>query len=168
MDADSNVADSRLTTVMARTPSALYWLALGTFAIGTEGFMIAALLVTIGADLRVSLARAGLLVSIFTFAYATSSPVLTTLTARMDRRRLLILSMSLFAMFNLVAAMAHTFLALGGPRASRVRRGSLHAERQRARGSDRTRRTARTCDCHCQRRVDGGDCARCAAGRVHW
>jgi predicted MFS family arabinose efflux permease len=116
MDADSNVADSPLTTGMARTPPALYWLALGTFAIGTEGFMIAALLLTIGADLRISIARAGFLVSIFTFAYATSSPVLTTLTARMDRRRLLIWSMSLFAMFNLVAAMAPTFLALAAAR----------------------------------------------------
>src|SRR5882724_2386231 len=116
MNADFDVADSRPTTGMARTPSALYWLALGTFAIGTEGFMIAALLVTIGADLRVSIARAGLLVSIFTFAYATSSPLLTTLTARMDRRRLLIWAMSLFAMFNLVAAVAHTYFALAAAR----------------------------------------------------
>jgi predicted MFS family arabinose efflux permease len=117
MSAEFNVVDSRLTTGMARTPSALHWLALGTFAIGTEGFMIAALLVTIGADLRISIARAGLLVSIFTFAYATSSPLLTTLTTRMDRRRLLIWSMSFFAMFNLLAAMAHTFLALAAARA---------------------------------------------------
>ncbi|HTB79159.1 MAG TPA: MFS transporter [Polyangiaceae bacterium] len=100
----------------ARRPAALYWLALGTFAIGTEGFMIAALLTTIAADIRVSVAEAGLLVSIFALAYATSSPLLTALTGRVDRRQLLLGSMSLFAAFNMVAAQAHSFLALAAAR----------------------------------------------------
>ena len=115
MGALTNAAGSRLTSV-ARMPGALYWLALGTFAIGTEGFMIAALLVPLATDLRVSVAQAGLLVSIFAFAYATSSPVLTVLTGRMDRRQLLISSMSLFALLNIGAAMAHSFLALTAAR----------------------------------------------------
>ena len=97
-------------------PPALYWLALGTFAIGTEGFMIAALLTTIATDIRVSVAQAGLLVSIFALAYAISSPVLTALTGRVDRRRLLLVSMTLFAMLNMVAALAHSFLALAAAR----------------------------------------------------
>jgi len=100
----------------ARRPGALYWLALGTFAIGTEGFMIAALLTTIAADIRVSVAEAGLLVSIFALAYATSSPVLTALTGRVDRRQLLLASMATFAVLNLAAAMAHSFLALAAAR----------------------------------------------------
>ena len=115
MGAPTNAAGSRLTSV-AGMPGALYWLALGTFAIGTEGFMIAALLVPIATDLRVSVVQAGLLVSIFAFAYATSSPVLTVLTGRLDRRRLLIASMSLFAFLNIGAAMAHSFLALAAAR----------------------------------------------------
>src|SRR5712671_327238 len=115
MGATTNAAASRLTSV-ARMPGALYWLALGTFAIGTEGFMIAALLVPIATDLRVSVVQAGLLVSIFAFAYATSSPVLTVLTGRVDRRRLLISSMLLFAFLNIGAAMAHSFAALAAAR----------------------------------------------------
>jgi predicted MFS family arabinose efflux permease len=107
---------SRLATPTTRRPHALYWLALGTFAIGTEGFMIAALLTIIAANIRVSVAQAGLLVSIFALAYATSSPVLTALTGRVDRRRLLIASMSLFAVLNIAAAMAHSFLALAAAR----------------------------------------------------
>jgi len=103
-------------TPRARSPVALYWLALGTFAIGSEGFMIAALLTMIAADIRVSVARAGLLVSIFAFAYALSSPLFTALTGRVDRRRLLIVSMSSFALLNIVAAMSHSFLALAGAR----------------------------------------------------
>ena len=116
MKAQSTVAASDLVTPRTRRPHALYWLALGTFAIGTEGFMIAALLTIIAADIRVSVADAGLLVSIFALAYATSSPLLTALTGRVDRRRLLIASMSLFALLNMAAAMAHSFLALAAAR----------------------------------------------------
>jgi predicted MFS family arabinose efflux permease len=109
-------AISHLTSPTPRTAGALYWLALGTFAIGTEGFMIAALLTTIAGDICVSVAQTGLLVSIFALAYATSSPVLTALTGRVDRRRLLIASMSLFGLLNIAAAMAHSFLALAAAR----------------------------------------------------
>ncbi len=116
MIAPSNVAVPMLVAPTTRSPAALYWLALGTFAIGTEGFMIAALLPTVAADLRVAVAHAGLLVSIFALAYATSSPILTTLTARLDRRRLLIGSMTLFAALNIAAALAHSFIALAAAR----------------------------------------------------
>lgn len=112
MSAGTNGEAPPVTGPTRARPAALYWLALGTFAIGTEGFMIAALLSTIAGSLRISVARAGLLVSIFALAYATSSPVLTTLTGRIDRRRLLLASMSLFAVLNLAAAMAHSFLTL--------------------------------------------------------
>src|SRR5882724_437747 len=75
----------------------LYWLALGTFAIGTEGFMIAPLLPEMASDLSVSLAGAGQLVTVLALTYALSSPVLTALTGSVDRRRLLIASMLAFA-----------------------------------------------------------------------
>src|ERR1700743_1256605 len=84
----------------------LYFLALGTFAIGTEGFMIAALLPGIATDLTVSLSMAGQLVTAFTLFYAISSPVLTALTGSIDRRKLLLATMGLFAVGNVVAAAA--------------------------------------------------------------
>ena len=46
----------------------LYWLALGAFAIGTEGFMIAPLLPSIAADLSVGISTAGQLVTAFALA----------------------------------------------------------------------------------------------------
>lgn len=116
MNTRLSIAVSNVATPTARRPGALYWLALGTFAIGTEGFMIAALLTTIAADIRVSVAEAGLLVAVFALAYATSSPLLTALTGRVDRRQLLLGSMLLFAMFNMAAALAHSFLALAAAR----------------------------------------------------
>jgi predicted MFS family arabinose efflux permease len=90
----------------------LYWLALGTFAIGTEGFMIAPLLPDLARDLSVSLAAAGQLVTVFALTYALSSPVLTALTGDIDRRRLLIASMLAFAAANFVAWSAEGYTAL--------------------------------------------------------
>ena len=90
----------------------LYWLALGTFAIGTEGFMIAPLLPEMASDLSVSLAGAGQLVTVFALTYALSSPTLTALTGSIDRRRLLIASMLAFAAANFVAWSAHDYAGL--------------------------------------------------------
>jgi len=94
----------------------LYWLALGTFAVGTEGFMIAGLLPGMAADLSVSVAAAGQLVTVFAFAYAISSPLLTTATASINRRKLMIVAMALFSLANMIAWSAHGYWSLMGAR----------------------------------------------------
>ena len=94
----------------------LYWLALGTFAVGTEGFMIAAILPGIAGDLAVSLQAAGQLVTVFALTYALSSPLLTALTGNVNRRKLLILSMAAFAGANIVASVAPGYWFLVGAR----------------------------------------------------
>jgi predicted MFS family arabinose efflux permease len=90
----------------------LYWLALGTFAVGTESFMIAGLLPGMAADLAVSVATAGQLVTAFAFAYALSSPILTALTGHIGRRALLIGSMAAFALANIIAFLSHDYAQL--------------------------------------------------------
>src|SRR2546423_13770709 len=107
-------AKARVAHVDARPPrqAALYWLALGTFAIGTEGFMIAAILPDIAADLVVSVALAGSLISIFSLAYALSSPILTALTGSVNLRKLLLAAMTIFLLGNLLAASMHSYWGL--------------------------------------------------------
>jgi predicted MFS family arabinose efflux permease len=68
----------------------LYVLSLGAFAIASEGFMLAGILPVMAVDLRVGIPTAGHLVSVFAFAYAISSPLLTALTCNIERRRVLI------------------------------------------------------------------------------
>ena len=85
---------------------------LGTFAIGTEGFMIAPLLPDLARDLCVSLVGAGQLVTAFSLTYALSSPILTALTGGIDRRKLLIASMLAFAAANFVAWVGDGYPAL--------------------------------------------------------
>jgi len=87
----------------------LYYLALGAFAVGTEGFMIAAILPKVAGDLSVSLQVAGQLVTVFTLVYAISSPILTALTGRLDRRVLLLAGMGVFVLGNVAAALASDY-----------------------------------------------------------
>ncbi len=90
----------------------LYLLALGTFAVGTESFMVAGLLQGMAADLAVSVATAGQLVSVFALAYALSSPILTALTGSFGRRVLLISAMAAFAVANILAWSAQDYWQL--------------------------------------------------------
>lgn len=90
----------------------LSWIALGAFAIGTEGFMLAGLLPAIAADVGVSVSLAGQLVTAFSVAYALGSPLLAVATGDMERKRLLMGAMAAFAAGNVVAAAAHGYAAL--------------------------------------------------------
>ncbi|OOL15562.1 MFS transporter [Ochrobactrum sp. P6BS-III] len=86
-----------------------WFLALGTFAIGTEGFMIAPLLPAISADLGMSLSATAMLVVVFTLVLALSSPIATVITGGLRRRDTLLLAMMLFTGGNLIAAFAPGF-----------------------------------------------------------
>ncbi|WP_341964174.1 MFS transporter [Pseudomonas sp. RC10] len=90
----------------------LYWLALGTFAVGTESFMLAGLLPDIAADLATTVVAAGQLVTVFALAYAFSSPILTALTGRFSRRTLMIVTMIGFTLANLIAFVAPNYWVL--------------------------------------------------------
>jgi predicted MFS family arabinose efflux permease len=90
----------------------LLMLATGTFAIGTEGFMIAPLLPAMAGSLHRTPVEMGLLVTGFTLAYGLGSPVLTAASARLERRRLLLASMAVFLLGNLICTLADSFAVL--------------------------------------------------------
>ncbi|HJT55020.1 MAG TPA: MFS transporter [Ktedonobacteraceae bacterium] len=87
-------------------------LALGTFALGTDSFVIAGILPSVAHDLNVSVAMAGLAVAVFSLTYALGAPLLATLTASLARRRLLLLSLLVFTSANILAACAANFTIL--------------------------------------------------------
>ncbi|MDG4534132.1 MFS transporter [Streptomyces sp. AV19] len=84
----------------------LLLLALGTFAVGTDTMVMAGILDGIAGDLGVSVSAAGQLVSVFALSYALLAPVLAALTARWDRRRLLLAAMGVFTLANALSALA--------------------------------------------------------------
>src|SRR5258708_10730221 len=90
----------------------VFWLAVATFAIGTEAFVIAGLLPAIAADLQISLPATGQLVTAYALTYAVGSPILAVVFNNLDRRRVLALALCLFIAGNLIAVEATNFAML--------------------------------------------------------
>ncbi|MHB1313320.1 MAG: MFS transporter [Gemmatimonadaceae bacterium] len=84
-------------------------LAFGAFALGTDLYVIAGVLPEIARGTRVPVALAGQLVTIFALAYALGSPLLAVAGARLNRRRLLVGALGVFAAANLGAALAPSY-----------------------------------------------------------
>ncbi|WP_017537657.1 MFS transporter [Nocardiopsis halophila] len=104
--------DTATTTRPRRTAAALACLALVSFAIGTDDFMIAGVLPSVAAGLSVGEAAAGQLVTAFSLTYALAAPVLAVALARVPRRALLIGGTTAFAAVNLVSAFAPSYPVL--------------------------------------------------------
>jgi predicted MFS family arabinose efflux permease len=86
-----------------------YLLAAGAFAIGTSGYIVSGVLPAVSAELHVSTATAGQLLTAFAIAYAISSPLLAALTGRWERRTLLVAALGVAAVGNLLAALAPNY-----------------------------------------------------------
>lgn len=81
-------------------------LASGTFAVGTDAFVISGVLPEIANSLRISVAEAGQLVTVFSFTYAVAALVLGALTASWARRTVLTIALIVFAAGNILTAIA--------------------------------------------------------------
>lgn len=102
---------------MAATPSrsmplALYALAAGAFGIGTTEFVIMGLLIQVAADLKVTIATAGLLISGYALGVFVGAPVLTVATSRLPRKAVLIGLMAIFTLGNVCCAIAPNYAVL--------------------------------------------------------
>jgi predicted MFS family arabinose efflux permease len=84
-------------------------LATGTFAVGTDAFVIGGVLPAVARSLGVSASSAGLLVTAFAVAYALGAPILAVAGARLARRTLLVSALAVFAAANLLAAVAPSY-----------------------------------------------------------
>jgi predicted MFS family arabinose efflux permease len=100
------------------SPGARHWvvlvlvLALGTFAMGTDSFVLAGILPQLASGLRVSQASAGQVVTAFALTYAVSAPVLAAVTGKPARKLLMVIALSLFVAANLAAAAAPSLALL--------------------------------------------------------
>jgi DHA1 family inner membrane transport protein len=90
-------------------PLALYALTVGAFGIGVTEFVIMGLLIDVSADLGVSIAAAGMLISGYALGVVFGAPILTTLTGRWPRKTVLIALMIIFTLGNLACALAPTY-----------------------------------------------------------
>lgn len=94
---------------------ALVWLAVATFSMGIDGYVLTGLLPNISADLHVTSAVAGQLMTVFALTAALAGPVLVTVTGQWERRTVIIASLAVFVVGNLVVAAAPVYgIAVGG------------------------------------------------------
>ena len=90
-------------------PTALLVLALSAFAIGTTEFVIMGLLPEVAADLGVSIPGAGWLVTGYALGVAVGAPIMALATARLPRRKALLVLMGVFIVGNLLCAIAANY-----------------------------------------------------------
>ncbi|TDD67677.1 MFS transporter [Actinomadura rubrisoli] len=90
-------------------PARTLVLAAGTFAVGTDAFVVAGVLPEIARDLHVSIAAAGQLVTVFSIAYTVLSPVTAALTGTWPRRRVLLTALAVLIAGNAATALAPAY-----------------------------------------------------------
>jgi DHA1 family inner membrane transport protein len=95
------------TNILTRTP--LMALAVAAFGIGTSEFIIMGLLPNLAADFRVSIPRAGALVTGYALSVTIGAPLVALATAHLERKRALLLLMGIFTLGNLACAVAPTY-----------------------------------------------------------
>lgn len=97
-------------------PIAVYALALMAFSIGTTEFIVSGILPAISSDLSVSIPTAGLLVSGYAAGVAVGGPILALLTARFPAKPMILLLGLVFALGQLLCAIAPDYGLLMGAR----------------------------------------------------
>lgn len=112
MKSTAYAATATASSKTKKIPAALLALTISAFGIGTTEFVIVGLLPTVASDLNISIPSAGLLVSLYAIGVAIGAPVLTALTSRIPRKKLLIYLMALFIVGNGLASIAPSFATL--------------------------------------------------------
>jgi DHA1 family inner membrane transport protein len=92
-----------------RLPFVVYVLAVGTFLMLTTEFVVAGLLPEIAGDLQVSVARSGLLITVFAVGMIVGAPAMALLTRRTPRRVTLVSALAVFAVGHVVVAVGDSF-----------------------------------------------------------
>jgi len=95
------------TNILTRTP--LMALAVAAFGIGTSEFIIMGLLPNLAAGFRVTIPKAGALVTGYALSVTIGAPLVALATAHLERKRALLLLMGVFTLGNFACAVAPTY-----------------------------------------------------------
>jgi DHA1 family inner membrane transport protein len=87
----------------------LLTLALGTFALGTDSFVIAGVLPELAHGFGVSIGAAGQFTTVYAITYALLAPTIAALAASVSRKRLMLSGLALFAVANIGTAFSPNF-----------------------------------------------------------
>ena len=87
----------------------VYILATATVIVGLVELIVGGILPIIAEDLNITIGSAGQLITVFALVYAISGPVLLSLTAKVERKKLYLISLSLFFLGNVLTYVSTDF-----------------------------------------------------------
>jgi DHA1 family putative efflux transporter-like MFS transporter len=90
----------------------IYILTIAVFFTATSELVVAGILNILADQMQVSVALAGQLITAYSLAFAIGTPIVVSLTARMGRKKLLLLAMLLFIAGNLTSFLSFSFTLL--------------------------------------------------------
>lgn len=90
-------------------PAWLLLLFVAMLALGTDEFVISGILPAVANDLDVTAGQAGYLVTAFALAFCLGSPVLAVVTDRVNKKRILIWGLMIFALANALMVVVDIF-----------------------------------------------------------
>lgn len=87
----------------------VFILALSSVTVGLVELIVGGILPIIAEDFQVAIGTAGQLITVFALVYAISGPVLLSLTAKIERRKLYLLALTVFFLGNVLTYFSPTF-----------------------------------------------------------
>jgi len=90
----------------------VYALALGVFLTATSELVVSGILRVLAEDFSISIALAGQLVTAYSLSFAIGTPVLVSLTSRLERKKVLIASLVIYALGAGLSVAATSFALL--------------------------------------------------------
>ncbi len=101
-------------------------LSLGAFVMGTAEFVVSGILEIISSDLGISISIAGQLITVYSLSYAMGALVLVVLTAKFERKKILLYSIITFIIGNIVAFFSYDYFLLILSRVIKAISGGLY------------------------------------------
>jgi MFS transporter, DHA1 family, putative efflux transporter len=90
----------------------IYILTIAVFFTATSELVIAGILNVLAVQMHISVALTGQLITVYSLAFAIGAPIVVSLTARMGRKKLLLLAMLVFIIGNFLSVISSNFTML--------------------------------------------------------
>ena len=103
----------------------VYLLTTVSFVVGMVELIIGGILDLVANDLNVTIGHAGLLITIFSLTFAIAAPILLIFTEKVERKKLMLVSLFIFLLSNVLAIISINFFMLFTSRILSALSGSL-------------------------------------------
>jgi DHA1 family putative efflux transporter-like MFS transporter len=87
-------------------------LAIGAFLAGTAELVIVGIVELVAIDLHTTLGMSGLLVTVFSIAFAVGSPIVIAITAKVDRKKMILATLIFSIIGNIIALVSEHILPM--------------------------------------------------------